>query len=586
MRYFVLCADYDGTIAHHGKVSDDVVAALKRVSASGRKLILVTGRVVDELTENFPELGVFDLVVAENGALIYNPKTREETLLAEAPPAAFVKALRKRGVKDVNVGKAIVATWTPHDAEALEVIREMGLDLQIVFNKGAVMILPATVNKASGLTAAFSSLGLSAHNAVGVGDAENDHAFLSMCECSVAVSNALDVVKDRADYVTKGDHGIGVIELIDKLVEDDLNGVGKKLTRHSVLLGHDEAEAEVCLSAYGVSLMFAGSSGSGKSSAATGFLERLAEKGYQFCIIDPEGDYVEFSNAVALGGKSHAPPPDEVLEVLDSPDKNVVVNLLGVSLEDRPEYFSKLLPRLQELRARTGRPHWIVVDEAHHVMPRDLDVAVTLPGELLGSIIVTVHPDLMAPAVLEQVTTLVILGKKPKEAIEAFAETVGLKAPKLGKVELKRREAIVWDRTANVTQRVKIERETEHLKRHTRKYAEGDLGPDRSFYFTGREGKMKLQAQNLMLFSQMGDGVDDDTWMYHLQRGDYSAWFREFIKDPKLADRVQAIEKDDSLSADKSRKRVREEIEQDYTLPASEATGWQSDEAEHQTVKA
>jgi HAD superfamily hydrolase (TIGR01484 family) len=582
MRYFALCADYDGTLAHHGDVPDEAVAALKRVQASGRKLIMVTGRVLDELTERFPELGIFDMVVAENGGVLYNPKTRDETLLAEAPPKGFLKALKARGARDVMAGRVVVATWTPHEVEALELIKEMGLELQIVFNKGAVMVLPATVNKALGLAAALEQMGLSPHNAVGVGDAENDHAFLSMCECSVAVSNALDAVKERCDWVTKGDHATGVIELCDRLVENDLQSVGKKLSRHHVLLGEGEDGKEALLPSYGVSMLVAGSSGSGKSSAATGVLERLAEKGYQFCIIDPEGDYPGFQGAVALGDSNRAPTPDEVLEVLEKPDANVVVNMLGVSLEDRPEYFAGLWPRLQELRAKSGRPHWVVVDEAHHVMPRERNVAtIASPGDASGVMLISVHPDLIAPAVLQAITHVVILGKKPKESIKAFASTVGETAPKLGESKLAHREAIVWDRRKESASRVKIQRDTQRLKRHTRKYAEGDLGPDRSFYFTGPQNRMNLRAQNLMLFSQIGEGVDDDTWNYHLKRGDYSAWFREHIKDEKLADKVAQIEKK-VPSAEDSRRLIREAIEVDYTLPAGEATGWESEDADHQ----
>ena len=111
----------------------------------------------------------------------------------------------------------IVATWEPHEAKpSSKTIHDLGLELQVIFNKGAVMVLPSGVNKATGLAAALAELGLSPHNAVGVGDAENDHAFLRVCECSAAVANALPAVKDTADIVMKGDHGAGVAELIDQ----------------------------------------------------------------------------------------------------------------------------------------------------------------------------------------------------------------------------------------------------------------------------------------------------------------------------------------------------------------------------------
>ncbi|MBC8025151.1 MAG: HAD-IIB family hydrolase, partial [Steroidobacteraceae bacterium] len=188
MRYLALCTDYDGTIAHHGKVDAPTIAALEELRASGRKLILVTGREIDDLQTVCDRLDLFDRVVAENGALIYRPATKEERVLGEAPSAAFVAALRKRGVERISVGRSIVATWTPHENAVLDAIRELGLELQVIFNKGAVMILPAGVNKASGLKAALEELKISIHNTVGVGDAENDHALLASCECSAAVA--------------------------------------------------------------------------------------------------------------------------------------------------------------------------------------------------------------------------------------------------------------------------------------------------------------------------------------------------------------------------------------------------------------
>jgi hypothetical protein len=222
MRYSVLACDYDGTIAHHGRVSADTMAALQRLLATGRRLVLVTGRELDELLAIFPELPLFEWVVAENGALLYRPSTRAEKALAEPPPEAFVRALRRRGVTPLSVGRVIVATWQPHETAVLEVIREHGLELQVIFNKGAVMVLPAGVTKATGLARALQEMGLSPHESVGVGDAENDHAFLSLCECAAAVSNALPALKERADLVTRGDHGVGVAELIDQMIESDL----------------------------------------------------------------------------------------------------------------------------------------------------------------------------------------------------------------------------------------------------------------------------------------------------------------------------------------------------------------------------
>ena len=231
MRYLALATDYDGTLAQHGRVTDATIAALVKLRDSGRKLILVTGREMDELLSIFPAVNLFERVVAENGALIYDPAKRAFRLLIEPPPTRFVEALKRRNVSPIAVGRVIVATWKPHETVVLETIRDLALDLQVIFNKEAVMILPAGVNKASGLSATLKELELSPHQVVGVGDAENDLAMMAMSGCAVAVQNALPTVKERADLVTPGDHGQGVEQLIEYLLADDLQIVQERLRR-------------------------------------------------------------------------------------------------------------------------------------------------------------------------------------------------------------------------------------------------------------------------------------------------------------------------------------------------------------------
>jgi hypothetical protein len=222
MRYLALATDYDGTLAEEGQVDEKTLAAIARLRDSGRKLILVTGRHLEDLCNVFPHLNLFERVVVENGALLYRPATQQEKPLGEPPPPEFITALQKRGVAPLDVGRVIVSTWHPHEDTVLDVIRQLGLEHQIIFNKGAVMILPSGVNKAFGLGAALEEMGLSPHNAVAVGDAENDHALLDLCGCGVAVANALPMLKEHADFVTKGDRGAGVVELIDMLIASDL----------------------------------------------------------------------------------------------------------------------------------------------------------------------------------------------------------------------------------------------------------------------------------------------------------------------------------------------------------------------------
>jgi HAD superfamily hydrolase (TIGR01484 family) len=231
MRYRCLICDYDGTIAKDGHCAPSTIEAIGRVHASGRKLILATGRQLSELQEALPECAVFDRIVVENGAVLYRPASRESKVLTSPPLSQFVDELRRRGVQPLSLGQCIVATWRPFESTVLEVIREMGLELQIILNKDAVMVLPSGVDKASGLRVALKDLQLSPRDTVGVGDAENDGAFLDMCACSVAVANALPALKERADLVTNGSNGAGVEELIEKLLSEDLASVTARLKR-------------------------------------------------------------------------------------------------------------------------------------------------------------------------------------------------------------------------------------------------------------------------------------------------------------------------------------------------------------------
>jgi hydroxymethylpyrimidine pyrophosphatase-like HAD family hydrolase len=223
VRYLALAVDYDGTLATNGVVDRDTVEALRRLAATGRTLILVTGRQLSDLLHAFPEAASFDAVVAENGAVLCRTQSRETRVLAPPPSSQFVEALQRRGVAPLWVGQVVVATVQPNDTLVADVIRELDLDLQVILNKGSVMVLPASVDKATGLRAALDELALSPQSVVAIGDAENDQAFLAMCGCGVAVANALDPVKAGADHVTQGEAGAGVREIIDALISEDLH---------------------------------------------------------------------------------------------------------------------------------------------------------------------------------------------------------------------------------------------------------------------------------------------------------------------------------------------------------------------------
>ena len=573
MRYLALCTDYDGTIAHHGRVDKPTIAALEELRTSGRKLLLVTGREMADLEKVFDRLDLFDLVVAENGATIYRPATRDERPLVDAPSGRFVEELKRRGVERISVGRCIVATWQPYEKVVLEAIRDLGLELQVIFNKGAVMVLPGGINKAAGLKAALEELDISVHNTVGVGDAENDHAFLSVCECSAAVANALPAVKETADIVLKADHGAGVTELIREMLADDLAGRASLLGRHEILLGKDKEGGALTLPSYGVSALIVGTSGGGKSTLTTGLIERLNAKHYGFCVIDPEGDYDVLEDAAVIGSPDRAPSVDECMQLLAKPHQNAVINLVGLGFGDRPAFFMTLFARIRDLRAKTGRPHWLIVDEVHHVLPADWKPAeLNLPQKLDGVLAISVSPSAVSATALGLLENVVVIGEKPAQMLSEFAEANGKPVPTTPLEKIPKGEALIWHKnSAESPRHFVIEPNKTERRRHVRKYAEGALPEDRSFYFRGPDKKLNLRAQNLIVFTDLADGVDADTWLYHWQRGDVSGWLRRCVKDEDLTAQMQALEKEVPDDAVASRKAVRQLIERKYTLPAENA---------------
>jgi hydroxymethylpyrimidine pyrophosphatase-like HAD family hydrolase len=212
-----LAADYDGTLAEAGTVSPATLDALKRVKAAGWRLLLVTGRHLDDLQTVFPGLDVCDMVVAENGAVLFDPPAGPLTTLAPPPPAELVKELARRGVR-LSTGLCVIATVRIHEHAVREAIAELAPDLQPIFNKDALMILPRGVDKRSGLLAALARLALSPEEVVAVGDGENDLPFLQACGLSVAVANAVAALSGAADLVTTGERGEGVRELVEQLL--------------------------------------------------------------------------------------------------------------------------------------------------------------------------------------------------------------------------------------------------------------------------------------------------------------------------------------------------------------------------------
>ena len=562
MRYYILATDYDGTLARDGKVNSQTVDKLKQLKLTGRILVLVTGREMKYLTEDFPGYKIFDHIVAENGAVLYEVMSGKEQLLGDPPDPHFIRSLEEHGVRPISVGKVIVATWEPHELIVLQVIKELGLERQVIFNKGAVMILPSGINKASGLKALLSKLHYSIHNTVAIGDAENDGTMLELVECGVAVSNALPSVKGIADFTTSADHGKGVMELIDILMKDDLKQIAPKLSKHCLELGNHKDGSLFSINPYRSGILLSGVSGGGKTTFTLAIIESLIRKSYQFCLIDPEGDYLNLEGTLVIGNETSIPPVEELIPLLNEPEQNLVFCILSIPLAERPIFFARFLMAFSKLRYDLGHPHWLLLDEAHHLIPAAAGPdTYPLPEDFQNFILISTSPDHLSVQALSKIGMIMVIGSNTAYPIKQYCKVLRMDVPSIPAIS--EAEICVWDiekKTAPTAIRYFWPQKL--LKRHKRKYAQGNMASN-SFIFTGIENKLHLVAPNLMMFKHIAEGIDVDSWLFHLQRKDFSNWFRNKVHDENLAKISE--EGENIQDAELSKKLILDYIGENYT---------------------
>ena len=177
---------------------------------------------------------------------------------------------------------------------------------------------------------------------------------------------------------------------------------------------------------------------------------------------------------------------------------------------------------------------------------------------------VAAEPENLSRAALDAVGTIIAVGAQANQAIASYARLAEIAAPAAAPIP-SNDQVLVWTRDGNVAV-INIGKSKQQHQRHTRKYAEGRLGEDISFYFRGPDNALNLRAYNLASFLELGKGVDDATWQFHLKRRDYSRWFRDIIKDDGLADEAQSAESlDDSAQ---SRAALTEAIKKRYVVSA------------------
>lgn len=295
-------------------------------------------------------------------------------------------------------------------------------------------------------------------------------------------------------------------------------------------------------------------------------LHQLMELVYQTCIIDPEGDYQTLEGAIVLGTREKSPAVEEVLQVLDRTTENCVVSLFGTETDEQPALFDKLLRALLEHRNRTGRPHWIVIDEAHYPLPAKWEPAERLNvKELGGMMLITAFPERVPRFLLKSIDLIVAIGDDPGKTLAHVCEVLETSPPDIAPpADRQEHRALAWWRKRSGPDWIRrIESKGEH-QRHKHGYLDGDMDPEHRFYFRGPKGELNLAAQNLRIFMQLAEGVSDETWLHHLKQGDYSNWFRNVVRDTEMAQLAEELTRNGEPLANESREQLFELIRRRY----------------------
>jgi hydroxymethylpyrimidine pyrophosphatase-like HAD family hydrolase len=525
MKFGVLALDYDGTIALDGVLDPEVRSAIAEARAQGIAVVIVTGRILTELEQVAGDLHFVDAVVAENGAVLWfaSGYTR---LLAHSNSLAFLQELGRHGM-DFKAGQCVVELDASAATEVVAIIRRMELPLVLLFNRGRLMVLPQAVSKGVGLKEALATLCRSVHNAVAIGDAENDHSLLEACELGVAVSWGSRLLQEAADDILYGDGPEAVAEFIRQNAQV-LRIPPEKIGQHRLALGRAEDGRELTLAVTGLNTLIAGDPRSGKSWVTGLICEQLTLQRYSVCVIDPEGDYRTLETlpgVVVLGGEDPPPELPVLARVLRHPDMSVVIDLSRAPYPKKMNYMKSLLPILAAIRRATGLPHRIVIDEAHYFL-HEPNVGDLLDLELGGYTLVTYRLADLHPSLREAIECIIV--KRTTEPHEEQCLKKMLEARNCcpstltDLVTLKPAEAVLLPgmrETAGKCLKFTLyPRLTSHV-RHKAKYVDVQLLMERAFWFTNQSRAVVGSARTLKEFVAQLETVPPEVIAEHARGG-------------------------------------------------------------------
>lgn len=545
-RYIrAVALDYDGTLTREYAPSEAVLAAVAQARESGLRVVLVTGRILDELRAVFPAVDKhFDGIVGENGCVL--SVDGENRVLAPPIEEELQQAMLDHGI-EFRRGEVLVATLVYFEDIIQQEIHRLGLECQIVHNRGELMVLPPGMSKGTGLARLLESMGISWHNTVAVGDAENDHALLSMCHVGVAVGNAVDGLKRHADRVLEQQDGEGVAAILQEILYGDESAL--RSDRRQIRLGRLTNGDPATIPASRINLLVTGRSKSGKSYVGGMLAEQLVELGYSVCLIDPEGDYASLGTiqgVECLCTTGHRPDLEQIRRFLAHRFGSVVVDMSLIARDEVGHCIETLLSEMANDRLEIGAPHWIIIDEAHHVLTPTGSIVTLLEQELKGVCLVTYQPQQISRQLATEIDYALSLpgGRQhvgPDPLVELgriFPLPESVIAEHAGRQEA----LLIRNGELATVQRLRLaKRKTEHI-RHFHKYLQGELPSGLRFVFRDRDGRGSTVAANVEQFCELVQQVTADTVAFHAERLDYSRWMDQALQEKELAGKVRTVE--------------------------------------------
>lgn len=554
MKLSTIALDFDGTIARNDVLDPGVRQAIAEVRAQGIIVVLVTGRILADLQRVAGELHFVDAVVAENGAVIEFPDSGYSRVVGQSPPPALLNELRREGIP-FSAGQSILDAHADAAPRILAVLQRLELPLALAFNRSRVMVLPQAISKATGLHQALTILRLSRHNTVAIGDAENDHELLHLCEVGVAVAWGSEVLKACADYVLPGDGPSAVAGYIRALANSHQIPAPLK-PRRRLLLGYGADGCPLTLAVRGRTLLVAGDPKTGKSWVTGLLCEQLILYGYSLCIIDPEGDYTSLEalpGVVVFGGADPLPRPRDLLRALRHADVSIVIDLSHAPQQEKIEYLHSVLPALATLRRHTGLPHRIIVDEAHYFLD-DPHAPDLLDLDASGYTLVTYRASKLRSDLLAASHAVIVTRESDPQEVRALralcppCEGFTTEA-EWGQLfeSLVVGEAVVLpvtDEAGGSVRRFRLApRLTPHV-RHLAKYIDLPVPEGRGFVFWNRGSPTGRRARTLREFVAVVEQSSPGELDGHLRRRDFSRWIADIFGDYPLAKTLRQLEDD------------------------------------------